>query len=146
MVQYLHPYTNMTTGKTIALTIWTFVGKVMSLLFNTLSKFVIAILPRRKCLLISWLHTIHSNFGDQKKKKIESLTVSIVSPSICHKVMGQDAMIIVFQMWSFKPGFSLSTFTFIKRLFNFSSLSAVRVMSFAYMRLLIFPKAILIPA
>ena len=65
IVQLSHPY--MTTGKTIALTRWTFVDKVMSLLFNTLSKFVIAILPRSKCLLISWLHTIHSNFGDKKK-------------------------------------------------------------------------------
>ena len=116
MVQHLHPYTNMTTGKTIALTIWTFVGKVMSLLFNTLSKFVIAFLPRSKCLLISWLHPFTLILETKKK---ESVTVSIVSPSICHKVMGQDAIIIVFQC---KPGFSLSTFIFIKKLFNFSSL------------------------
>ena len=66
MVQLSHAF--MTTGKTIALTIWTFVGKVMSLLFNTLSKFVIAILPRSKCVLISWLHTISSSFGDNKKR------------------------------------------------------------------------------
>ena len=144
MVQHLHPYTNMTTGKTIALTICTSVGKVMSLLFNTLSKIVITFLPRSKCLLIFWLHIIHSNFGDKKKKKRESVTVSIVSPSICHEVMGQGA--IVFQMWNCKPSFSLSTFTFIKRLFNSSSFSAIMVVSFAYLRLLIFLTAILIPA
>ena len=78
--------------------------------------------------------TICTDFG---APKLKSLTVSIVSPSICHEVMGTDAMILVFQMLSFKPSFSLSSFTFIKRLFS-SSLSARRVVSSAYLRLLIF--------
>ena len=77
--------------------------------------------------------------------KIISLTVSILSPSICHEVMGPDAMILVFQMLSFKPSFSFSSFTFIKRLFS-SSLSALRVVSSVCLRLLIFLPAILIPA
>ena len=76
-------------------------------------------------------------------KKIKSATVS---PSICHEVMGPDAMILVFYMLSFKPTFSLSSFTFIKRLFSSSSLSAIRVVSSAYLRLLIFLPAILSPA
>ena len=76
----------MTSGKTIALTRWTFVGKVMSLLFNTLSRLVIAFLPRSKRLLISWLHSPSAVI--LKPKKIKSLTVSIVSPSICHEVRG----------------------------------------------------------
>ena len=79
-------------------------------------------------------------------QKIKSVTVSIVSPSICHEVMGPDAMIFVFWMLGFKPTFSLSTFTFNKRLFSSSSLSPIRVVSSAYMRLLIFLPAILIPA
>ena len=84
----------MTTGKTIALTIGTFVGKVMSLLFNMLSRLVIAFLPRSKCLLIAWLQSPSEVILEPKK--IKSITVSIVSPSICHKVMGLDAMILVF--------------------------------------------------
>ena len=79
-------------------------------------------------------------------KEIKSGTVSIVFPSICHEVMGLDAMIFVFQMLSFKPAFSLSSFTFIKRLYTSSSLSAIRVVSSAYLWLLIFLPAILIPA
>jgi len=79
-------------------------------------------------------------------KKIKPLTVSIVSPSISHEVMGTDAMILVFWMLNFKPTFSLSSFTFIKQLFSSSSFSAVRVVSSAYLRLLIFLPAILIPA
>ena len=78
--------------------------------------------------------------------KMKSLTVSTVSPSICHEVLGPDAMVLVFWMLSFKPTFSLSSFTFIKRLFSSSSLSAIRVVSSAYLRLLIFFPAILIPA
>ena len=81
----------MTTGKTISLTKWTFVGNVMSLLFNMLSRLVITFLPRSKCLLISWLQL--SSAVILEPRKIKSLTVSVVSPSICHKVMGQDAMI-----------------------------------------------------
>ena len=84
----------MTTGKTIALTIWTFVGKVMCLLFNMLSRFVIAFLPRRKCLLISWLQSPSAVILEPKK--IKPVTVSIVCPSICHEVLGLDAMIFIF--------------------------------------------------
>ena len=84
----------MTSGKTIALTRWTFVGKVMSLLFNTLLRFVIAFLARNKLLLISWLQSPSAVIW--KPKKIKSLTLSIFSPSICHEVMGSDAMILVF--------------------------------------------------
>ena len=92
MVQLLHPY--MTTGKIIALTRWTFVGKVISLLFNMLSRLVIGFLPRSKCLLISWLQSPSAVILEPKK--IKSLTVSIVSPSICHQVMGPDALIFIF--------------------------------------------------
>ena len=92
MVQLTHPY--VTTGKTIALTRETFVGKVMSLLFNTLFRFVIAFLPRSKHLLISWLQSQSAVILETKK--IKSVTVSIVSPSICHDVMGPDTMILVF--------------------------------------------------
>ena len=85
---------NMTTGKSIALTIETFVGKVMSLFFNILSRFVIAFLPRSKCLLISCLQSLSAVILEPKK--IKYVTVSIVSPSICHEVMGPDSMILVF--------------------------------------------------
>ena len=102
-VQLSHPY--MTTGKTIALTRWTLVGKVMSLLFNTISRLVITFLPRSKHLLISWLQSPSAVILEPKK--IKSDTVSTVSPSICHEVMGPDAMILVFWMLSFKPIFSL---------------------------------------
>ena len=142
MAQLSYPYT--TTGKTIALTRWTFVGKVMSLLFIMLSRLVTAFLPRSKRLLISWLQSPSTVILETKK--IKSVTVSIVSPSICHEVREQDATILVFWMLSFKPTFSLSSFTFIKRLFNSSLLSAIRVVSSAYLRLLIFLPAILIPA
>ena len=92
IVQLSHLY--MTTGKTIALTIWTFVGKVMSLLFNMLSKLVINFLPRSKHLLISWLQSPSAVILEPRK--IKSATVSTISPSIYHKVMGPDAMIFVF--------------------------------------------------
>ena len=84
----------MTTGKTIALTRWTIVDKVMSLLFNMLSRLVITFLPRSKLLLISWLQS--PSAGILEPPKIKSATVSTVSPSICHEVMGLDAMILVF--------------------------------------------------
>ena len=92
IVKLSHPY--VTTGKTIGLSRWTFVGKVMSLLFNMLSRLVIAFLPRSKCLLISWLQLPPAVILEPPK--IKSLTVSTVSPSICHEVMGPDAMILVF--------------------------------------------------
>ena len=91
----LRSHIHMTTGKTVALTRRTFVGKVMSLLFNMLSRLVLAFLPRRKCLLISWLQS-PSAVIILEPKKIKSVTVSIVSTSICHEVMGSDAMIVVF--------------------------------------------------
>ena len=87
-----HPY--MTTGKTVALTRWTFVGKVMSLLFNMLSRLVITFLPRSKRLLISWLQS--PSVVILEPPKIKSDTVSTVSPSICHEVMELDAMIFGF--------------------------------------------------
>ena len=91
----------MTTEKTIALSIWTFFGKVMSLIFNMLSNLVIAFLPRSKHLLISWQQSLSSVILEPRRKK--SVTVSIFSPSIYHEVMGLDAMILVFQMLNFKP-------------------------------------------
>ena len=133
-----------TTRKTIALTRWTLLGKVVSLLFNMLSRFDIAFLPRSKCLLISRLQSPSEVILEPRK--IKSVTVSLVSPSIFHEAMGQDAMILVFLMLSFKPSFSFSSFTFIKRLFSFSLLSAIKVVPSAYLRLLIFLLAILIPA
>ena len=134
----------MTTGKTIALSRWTFVGNVISLLFNMLSRLVITVLPRNKHLLISRLQSPPAVILEPPK--IKSDTVSTVSPSISHEVVGPDAMIFIFWMLSFKPDFSLSSCTFIKRLFSSSSLFAIRVVSSAYQRLLIFLLAILIPA
>ena len=113
-VQHSDPY--MTTGKTIALTRQTFVGKVMSMLLNMLSRLVITFLPRSKHLLISWLQSPSSVILEPQK--IKSDTVSTVSPTISHEVMGPDAMILVFWMLSFKPTFSFFSFTFIKRLFS----------------------------
>ena len=84
----------MTTGKTIALTRWTFLGKVMFLLFNMMSRLVIVFLPRSKCFSISWLQSHTAVILEPKK--IKSVTVYIISPSICHEVMGPDAMILVF--------------------------------------------------
>ena len=92
IVQLSHPY--VTTGKTIALTRQTYADKVMSLLFNMLLKLVITFLPRSKSLLISWLQSPSAVILEPPK--IKSLTVSIVSPSMCHEVMGPDAMILVF--------------------------------------------------
>ena len=92
MVQLSHSY--MTVGKAIALTVQTSVGKVMSLLFNMLSRLVIAFLPRSKCLLISWLQSLSTVILESKK--IKCVTVSIVSPSICHELMKLDAMIFIF--------------------------------------------------
>ena len=105
IVQLSHPYT--TTGKTIALTRWTFVGKVISLVFNMLSRLVIAFLPKSKHLLISWLQSPSAVILEPPK--IKSFTVSIVSPYICHEVMGPDVMIFIFWMLSFKPAFSFSS-------------------------------------
>ena len=140
IVQLSHPY--MKTGKTIALTRWTFVGKVMSLLLSMLSRFVITFLPRSKCpLYYDWGH--HLQWFWKPKNKVCHCFHCL---PIFHEVMGPDAMIFGFWILSFKPGFSLSSFTFIKRLFSSSSLSAIRVVSSVNLRLLIFLPAILIPA
>ena len=112
MVQFSHPY--MTTGKTIALTRWTFVGKVMSLLFNMLSRLAIAF-PKSKCLLISWLQSPSAiTFGAPQNKS----HCFNFSPSIHNEEKGPDVMILVFWMLNFKTTFSLSSFTFIKRPFS----------------------------
>ena len=125
----------------------------MSLLFNPLSRLVIAFLPRSKRLLISWLQSPSTVILEPEK--IEFVTLSFFTPSICHEVMGLDAMVFifwiltfkpVFWMLSFKPTVSLSSFTFVKRLFSSSSFSSIRVMSSAYLRLLIFLPAIYILA
>ena len=112
----------MTTRKIIALPICTFVSKLMSLLFNTIQGLFIS---RSKHLLISWLRSPSALILEPKK--IKSLTVSVVFWSTCHEVMRPVAMIFIFWMLSFKPVFSLSSFTFIKRFFSSSSLSAIRV-------------------
>ena len=101
MVQHSHPY--MTIGKNIALTIWTFVGKVMSLLFNTLSRFVIVFLPRSKSLLILLVQSLSPVILEPKK--VKSATVSTFPPSICHEVMEPDAMILVFLNVEFQGSF-----------------------------------------
>ena len=116
IVQLSHPY--MTTRKTIALTRQTSVGKVNSLFFNMLSRLVITLLPRSKCLLISLLLSPSTVILEPKK-----VCHCLHCFPICHEVMGPDTMILVFWMLSFKPIFSFSSFTFIKRLFNSSSLS-----------------------
>jgi len=132
----------MTAGKTIALTRQTFAGKVMSLYFNMLSRLVIAFLPRSKSLLIAWLQS-------QSAVILEPLKWSLsLFPLFPHlfAIKGPDAMILVFWMLSFKSTFSLSSFPFMKRLFSSTSLSAIRVESSVYLRLVIFIPAILIPA
>ena len=121
IVQLSHPY--MTTGKTIVLTRQTFVGKVMYLLFNMLSRCVIVFLPRSKCLLISWLQSPSAVI--LVPKKIKSVTVSTVSPSIFHEVMGPDGMILVFWKVSFKPASSLSSSQFYQ--FYFYLFISIRV-------------------
>jgi len=142
MVQPSHPY--MTIRKTMVLTIWTFVGKVMSLLFNTLSRFVVAFLPRSSFLLLSWLQSPSTVILEPKKRK--SVTASSFAPSVYQEVMGLDAMILVFLILSFRPAFSLSSITCIKRLFSSSLLSAIKVVSSTYLRWLIFLLAVLILA
>ena len=122
MVQLLPPY--ITTGKTITLTIQTFVDKVMGLLFNILSRFVIVFLPRSKRLFISWLQSPSQWFWSQENKICHCFHLST---SMCCAVMELNAMILVFWILSIKPAFSLSFFTLIKGLFSFSSLFAIRV-------------------
>ena len=121
MVQLSHLY--MTAEKTIALTVQTFAGKVMSLLSNTPPRIVTAFLPRSKHLWISWLQSLFTVILESKK--IKPIIVFTFPPSFCDEVMGQYAMILVFWMLSFTPAFSFSSFTIIKRLFSFFLLSAV---------------------
>ena len=142
----------MTTGKTIALTRWTFLDKVKPLFFNIniiinnnqlstiinnnySSRLLISFLPRTERLLTSWLQS--PSAAILEPRNIKSSSVFTVSPPICHEVVASDAVILVFWMWSIKPTYSLSHFTFIKRLFS-SSISAIRLVSSAYLRLLVF--------
>ena len=118
MVQLLHPH--KTTGKTVALTMQTFVGKVIPLLFNKPCRLIIAFAARSKHLLISLLQSLSA--GIWEFKNIKSVTVSIVSTSTCHEVMGPDAMILVFLNVEFSARCSCSFFIFIKRLFSSSLL------------------------
>jgi len=124
-------YLYMTTGKTKALTIWTFVGKVMSLLFNmlsifnTLPRFAIIFIPRNKCLLISYWQSLSTVILEPKK--IKSHFFHCCTIYLPWSDMGLDAMIFVFWILSFKPAFSLSSFSFTKRLFSSSSLYVIRV-------------------
>ena len=123
IVQLSHPY--MTNGKKHSFDKMDLYWQSNVFAFNMLSRLVIAFLSRSKRLLISWLQAPSALILEPPK--IRSLTVSAISPSICHEVMGLDAMIFVSWMLSFKPTFSLSSFTFIKRVFSSSSLSALRV-------------------
>ena len=141
IVQFLHPY--MTTGKTIALTRQTFIDKVMSLLFNILSRLVIAFLPRSECLNFMAAVTICSDFGAQRNKVCHCFHCF---PIYLPWSDGTGCHDLSFLNVEFKQTFSLSSFIFIKRLFSSFSLSAIRVVSSAYLRLLIFLRAILIPA
>ena len=121
----------------------TFVGKVMSLIFNSLSRFVIAFLPKSKRLFnFMTAVTIHSDFEVQEKKVCYCFHCF---PN-CHEVMGPEGMTFIFVMLNFKPAFPLCSLTVIKRLFSASSLSAIRVVSSSYLRLLIFLLTILSPA
>ena len=146
IVQLSHPY--MTTGKTIALTRRTFVGKVMSLLFNMLSRLVITFLPRSKHLLISWLQSPSAVILEPRKIKSASFHCfpHLFAMKWWDQMPWSCSPRDFFWMLSFKPSFSLSSFTFIKRLFSSFSLSAIRVVSSAYLKLLIFLLVILISA
>ena len=133
----------MNTGKTIALASQIFVGKVLSLLFSMLSRFFHCFSFKEQASFnFMAAVTNYSDFGAQENKVCHCFHCF---PSICHEMMGPDTNILVFWMLNFKPDFLLSSFTFITRLFTSSSLSAIGVVSSAYLRLLIFLLAILIP-
>ena len=134
----------MTSGKNIALTRWTFVGKVMSLLSNMLSRLAITFLPRSKWLLISWLQSQSAVIWEHPKNKVCHCFHCF--PIYLPWSDGTGCYDLSFLNAEFKPTFSLSTFTFIKRLFSSSLLSAIMVVPSAYLRLLIFLPAVLIPA
>ena len=140
--QLSHPY--MTTGKTIALTRWTFVGKLMSLLFNMLFRFVLAFLPRNKCLLISWLRLQSTVILEPKK--IKSVTALTFSPSICHGMMGSDLMSSGFFNAELQASFFTLLFHPHQEALSSPSHPAIGGASSAYLRLLLFLPAMLIPA
>ena len=141
VVQLSHPY--MTTGKTITVTTWTFVGKVMSLFFSMFARLVTAFLPRSKRLLISWLQSPSAVTLEPTKIVCHCFHCF---PTYLPWSDGTRRHDLSFWMLSFKPAFSFSSFTLIKRLLNSPSLSAIRVVSSAYLRLLIVLPVILIPA
>ena len=124
-----HPY--MTTEKNIALTIWTFVGKVMSLLFNILPRFVIVFLPSSKHLLTSWIQSLSVVILEPKKIK-SCVTVSTFSPSNCYEMMGLDAMILIFAFWVLNQLFQ-SLLSQSPRGFSVPLFSAIRVISSVYL-------------
>ena len=134
MVQYSHSY--MTTGKTISLTRWTFVGKVMYLLFKMLSRLVIVFLPRSKHLVISWLHSPSAVVWELHKIAYHCFHCFPLYLAWDDGTRYHD---LGFWILSFKPTLSLSFFTFIKRLLSYSSLPALRVASSAYLRLILIP-------
>ena len=134
MFQTLHPY--MTTGETVALTRRTFVSKVMSLLFNMLSRLVTAFLPRSKCLLLHGCSHHLQWFWSPRKSNLSLFP--LFPHLLAMKWWDWMPSSQFFWMLNFKPAFSLSSFTFIKQLFSFSLLSAIRVVSSAYLKLLIF--------
>ena len=132
-VIFIHDY-----WKNLSFDYMDIVGKVMCLVFNALSRLFIAVLPRSKHLLVLWLQLPSQWFWSPRKWNLT------FSPSICHEVIVPDTMILVFWMLSFKPAFSLSSFTFMTRFFSSSPLSVFKVVSSAYLRLLIFLPAVLI--
>ena len=142
VAHFSYPYT--TTRKIIVLTVWAFVSEMISLLFNTLFRFVIAFLPRSKCLLISWLQSPSAVILDPKK--IKSVTASTFSFSICYEVMGPDAMILFLSFLTVEIQASFFTLLFHppQEALWFLFI-AIRMVSFAYLRLLIFLLTILIP-
>ena len=143
MVQLSYLY--MTPGKTIALTVWTIAGKVMSLLFNTLSRFVIAFVIAKEQASFNFMATVTicSDFGAQENKICHCFHSFPFCLPWSHGTGYHD---LSFLMLSFKPAFSLSCFTFFKRRFSSSSLSVIRVVSSAYLRLFIFFPSVLLPA
>ena len=141
MVQISHLY--VATGKTICLTIWTSVSKVMTLFFNMLPRFVIDYFPRSKHLLTSWLHTICSDFWSPREENLSLLPLFSLLFVMTWWNWHHD---LSFWMLNFKPAFSLTSFILTKRIFSSFILSPIRVVSSAYLRSLIFLLAILIPA
>ena len=141
MVQLSHPY--ITTGKALALTKWTLVGKMMSLLFDSLSRFVISLLPRRKRLLVLWLQSLSAVILEPKKMKSDTVSTVYL---FAMKWWDWMPLSSFFECRVLSQLFHSPLFTFIKRLFSSSSFCAIKVVSSAYLRLLIFLPAIWFPA